>query len=128
MKHKGLLLTLLIPNLLMAGQVEIKYAEFSQRGNSWSANVTLQHEDTGWEHYADGWRIVTADGKELGVRTLYHPHVSEQPFTRSLSGIFIPQNVNTVYVEAHDKVHGWSADRLEVDLTQSKGTRYQVKR
>lgn len=128
MKHKGLLLTLLIPNLLMAGQVEIKYAEFSQRGNSWSANVTLQHEDTGWEHYADSWRIVTVDGKELGVRTLYHPHVSEQPFTRSLSGIFIPQNVNVVYVEAHDKVHGWSADRLEVDLTQSKGTRYQVKR
>jgi hypothetical protein len=84
--------------------------------------------DTGWDHYADGWRVVTADGKVLGHRTLYHPHVNEQPFTRNLSGIKIPAEVNTVFVEAHDKVHGWNKERLEVNLQQAQGERYRVHR
>ena len=89
---------------------------------------TLQSADTGWDHYADGWRVVTDDGKVLGHRTLYHPHVNEQPFTRNLSGIKIPPEVNTVFVEAHDKVHGWNKERLEVDLQQAQGNKYRVKR
>ena len=44
------------------------------------------HPDTGWDDYADGWRVLDMDGNELGMRVLHHPHVDEQPFTRSLSG------------------------------------------
>lgn len=129
MKAKGLVaLFLLVPVPVMAGQAEIRFAEFVKQGHAWSVNVTLQHADTGWDHYADGWRIVTADGRELGMRTLYHPHVKEQPFTRSLGGVVIPDTVQTVYVEAHDKVHGWSPQRLKVDLGQAQGDRYRVRR
>ena len=129
MKFKGLLvLLLLIPITGWTGQVEIRFAEFVKQGNRWSVNVTLQHADTGWDHYADGWRIVTADGTELGMRTLYHPHVNEQPFTRSLGGVIIPESVQTVYVEARDKVHGWSPQRLKIDLGRAKGERYRVRR
>ncbi|HID48590.1 MAG TPA: hypothetical protein EYP40_03090 [Chromatiales bacterium] len=129
MRPKGLVvLLLLVPLLAPAGQVAIRFAEFVKQGHAWSVNVTLQHADSGWDHYADGWRIVTADGRELGRRTLYHPHVNEQPFTRSLGGVIIPDTVQTVYVEAHDKVHGWSPQRLKVDLEQAQGARYRVRR
>jgi len=86
----------------------------------------LRHADTGWEHYADAWRVVTETGKILGTRTLYHPHEEEQPFTRSLRGVQIPQGIGVVIVEAHDKVHGWSGQRVKVDLARAAGERYQV--
>ena len=128
MKKYGLLLMMLLPGFVFADQAVIRQAEFEQHAASWTVSVTLQHADTGWDHYADGWRVVTADGKVLGHRTLYHPHENEQPFTRSLSGITIPVEVNTVFVEAHDKVHGWNKERLEVNLQQAQGERYRVQR
>lgn len=73
-------------------------------------NVTLEHQDTGWKHYANKWEIYTPDGKLLAKRTLYHPHVNEQPFTRSLSGVKIPKGLDKVIVKGHDLVHGYSDD------------------
>ncbi len=73
--------------------------------------VTLSHPDTGWDHYADGWEVLDADGNSLGLRTLFHPHVEEQPFTRSLSGVEIPTNAEVIYIRARCNVDGWS-DRL----------------
>ena len=46
--------------------------------------VTVASPDTGWDKYADEWRIESEAGEVLGVRELTHPHVDEQPFTRSL--------------------------------------------
>jgi hypothetical protein len=129
MKLYGYLLCLtLFTNGAMAGQAAIKHAEFEKYGASWTIAVTLQHADTGWDHYADGWRVVTRDGSVLGHRTLYHPHENEQPFTRNLSNITIPDEINTVFIEAHDKVHGWNPERLEVNLHQAQGERYRVRR
>lgn len=79
-------------------------------------NVTLSHPDTGWDHYADGWEVLDADGNSLGIRELLHPHVTEQPFTRSLSGVNIPQAAQVVYVRARCNIDGWSDDLLEVRL------------
>ena len=93
-----------------------------------SAVCELRHADTGWDHYADAWRVVTEKGEDLGTRTLYHPHENEQPFTRSLSNILIPKGINVIYVEAHDKVHGWSPQRIRVDIRQDKGERYTLGR
>ncbi|MDX1513214.1 MAG: hypothetical protein R3174_05665 [Gammaproteobacteria bacterium] len=112
-----------------AGDVAVEFARFhSESANTWSVSVTLRHADTGWDHYADAWRVVTPEGRELGLRTLYHPHENEQPFTRNLGGIRIPPEITKVYVEAHDKVHGWSPDRIEVDLKESQGDRYEIRR
>ncbi|MDZ7802813.1 hypothetical protein [Thiohalophilus sp.] len=120
---------LLLGTLVRAGEVEILQVELREQGSqSWRADVTLRHADTGWEHYADGWRVVTPDGEVLGHRTLHHPHVNEQPFTRSLSGIAISLAMTQVVVEAHDKVHGWSSDRVTVDLARPEGDRYRLER
>ena len=113
---------------VVAGQVEIVNAHFVLRGGAWQVHTTLRHGDTGWEHYADAWRVVTEAGDVLGERTLLHPHVDEQPFTRSQGGIRIPEDNHIVYVEAHDKEHGWSPQRVQVDLRQTKGERFTVQR
>lgn len=101
---------------LQANEVKIVNVKAFKRGSGWHFNVTLRHGDEGWKHYADAWRVVTKDGKELGTRTLYHPHVEEQPFTRGLGDIMIPSGTKSVFVEAHDKVHGWAKQRYEVRL------------
>ena len=110
-----------------AGDVKILDAEFHSSGGSrWSVNVTLKHGDTGWDHYADNWRVVDGEGNVLGDRVLYHPHVNEQPFTRSLGDVTVAEGITTVFIEAHDKVHGWTPNRLKVDLNKATGGRLRV--
>ena len=112
-----------------AGEVEIVHTRFRHSSaGTWSVDVTLRHADAGWDYYADAWRVVAGDGTVLGTRTLYHPHETEQPFTRSLGGVAIPASMTVVDVEAHDKVHGWSPRRLQVDLEKAEGERFEVSR
>lgn len=85
-------------------------------GSSWNFSVTLRHPDTGWDHYADGWRVLAPDGTELGMRVLHHPHVDEQPFTRSLSGVVVPEGVTEVQIQARCSVDGWDTETVTVDL------------
>ncbi len=110
----------------LAGEVEILRAAFEPTGGLWEISVTLKHDDSGWDHYADRWRIVSEKGEVLGTRTLLHPHVTEQPFTRSLSGVALPEGPATVFIEAHDKVHGWAKKRLEVALPAGKNAAFEV--
>ena len=100
-----------------AGEADVVDVQASKTSSAtYSFDVTVQHADTGWDHYADKWEVLGPDGKVLGTRVLMHPHVNEQPFTRSLSGVQIPQGVKTVTVRAHDKVHEWGGKTMSVDL------------
>ena len=97
--------------------------------------MTVQHPDTGWEDYADGWDVVTPDGTVLKpdpdspfTRLLLHPHEAEQPFTRSQSGIAIPVGVTRVTVRAHDLVDGFGDREVVVDLTAAAGDDFEVER
>ena len=88
----------------MAGDVEIVEAvAYADAGGTWMFDVTLKHGDTGWDHYADQWEVLAPDGSVLGTRTLYHPHVNEQPFRipstatgRSCSGSSCPGDAGPV--------------------------------
>ncbi len=122
------LIVLFSPLCALAGNVEILAAKFSRQvDQSWTVSVTLQHADSGWDHYADAWKVVDAKGTSLGLRTLFHPHVDEQPFTRSLGSVKIPAGLKRVFIEAHDKVHGWSRQRLEIDLDKVRNGQLQVR-
>ncbi len=79
-------------------------------------DVTVRHADEGWGHYADAWQVLAPDGAVLGTRELRHPHVDEQPFTRSLGGVSVPEGVVEVRVRARDSVHGWSARERTVAI------------
>lgn len=72
----------------------------------YTISATVRHGDTGWDHYADGWEVVGPDGKVIATRELAHPHVNEQPFTRSKSGIRISEGITEVTIRARDSVHG----------------------
>lgn len=101
----------------LAGPATVLDAQFRQAGGTWTISVTVAHADTGWEHYADGWEVLAPDGQRLGYRELFHPHVNEQPFTRSLSGVVIPGGLTSVQVRAHDNVDGWGPP-VRFDLPQ----------
>lgn len=100
----------------LAGDAEIVEAAAHREGADWRFDITIRHDDEGWSHYADIWRVVGPEGAVYGERTLLHPHVDEQPFTRSLHGVSIPEGVETVLIEAHDTVHGWSPAVIELHL------------
>lgn len=94
----------------------VENVHMKKSGDTWTFDVTLTHADTGWDDYADGWRVLDAKGNELGVRNLAHPHVNEQPFTRSLSGVSIPADVTEVGIQARDSVGGWSSAVKKINL------------
>ncbi|MCQ0986701.1 hypothetical protein [Jiella marina] len=98
---------LFLPQLVSAGEVTVEGVSVTQTGpGTYSFAVTLRHADEGWDHYADRWEVRGADGTVFGTRTLLHPHVNEQPFTRSAFGIEIPEGLSEVTVVGHDSVHG----------------------
>ncbi|KIC40319.1 hypothetical protein RA27_16080 [Ruegeria sp. ANG-R] len=111
-----LILTALLTTPVFADSPKIEKVATSQSGDAWSFDVTIRHPDTGWDDYADGWRVLDMDGKELGMRVLHHPHVDEQPFTRSLGGVVIPDGTTQVQIQARDSVGGWSEDTTVIDL------------
>lgn len=99
-----------------ADQAKVEGATARKNGGTWTFEVTIRHPDTGWDHYADGWAVLAPDGTQLGYRKLHHPHETEQPFTRSLSGVSVPDNLDRVIIRAHDSVHGWSDQRYTLKL------------
>ncbi|WP_251418393.1 hypothetical protein [Lutimaribacter degradans] len=97
----------------------IERAEAARSGMGWRFDVTLSHPDSGWDHFADGWEVLTPDGTRLAIRVLHHPHVKEQPFTRSLSNVMLPDGLREVQIRARCSVDGWVGK--PVTLTLSPG-------
>jgi hypothetical protein len=118
------------------GDADVEYVRAVENADrSWTFYVTVRHPDTGWEDYADGWDVVTPDGTVLKndpsqpfTRLLLHPHVDEQPFTRSQGGIALPPGVTEVSVRAHDLVDGYGGREILVDLEAVEGSGYRVER
>ena len=85
-------------------------------GDTYRFDVTVRSGDTGWDKYADRWEVRAPDGSVLGTRELAHPHETEQPFTRSLSGVAVAASIDRVVVAAHDSVLGFCGVTQEVVL------------
>jgi hypothetical protein len=116
-----------------ADVLDVKAVQTS--ADTWTFTVTIFHPDKGWEDYADGWDVVLPDGAVIKpdpdspfTRLLLHPHDTEQPFTRSQSGIVIPIAVTEVTVRAHDLIDGFGGQEVAVDLTADSGQYFTVER
>ncbi len=104
----GLLIGLIGSVPVAAGAGEAAVLDATARANpdgTYAISATIAHADTGWEHYANKWEVVGPNGQVLDTRTLFHPHVGEQPFTRSLARVEIPIGVTEVIIRAYDSVH-----------------------
>jgi len=99
-----------------AGEADVLEVEVTAAGEGYRFAVTVAHADEGWDHYADRFEVLTPAGEILGVRTLHHPHVDEQPFTRSLSGVIVPDDLDRIVVRARDSVHGYGGQSVELAL------------
>lgn len=112
-------LTLLVVSpVAFAGEADVVAAKARKSGDGWHFDVTVAHADSGWDHYADAWDVVGPDGAVYGTRELLHPHVDEQPFTRSLSGVAIPEGVSEVTIRARDSEHGYGGREFTLQLPQ----------
>jgi hypothetical protein len=108
---------LLAAGAAAAGEADVlEVAVVGGHERTYSFEVTVRHADEGWDHYADKWDVVAPDGTVLGTRTLHHPHVEEQPFTRSLRDVKVPAGIDEVTVRAHDSVHGYGGQTVTVKL------------
>lgn len=83
----------------------------------WSFEVTVSSPYDTPDRYADAWRVLDGDDIELGVRELSHDHAGEQPFTRDLSDVAVPDDVVVVFIEGRDLINGWSGQRFALELT-----------
>jgi hypothetical protein len=100
-----------------AGEADVVSVKAEATGEGvYRFDVTVRHADEGWDHYADRWEVLAPDGTVLASRVLLHPHVDEQPFTRSLGGVEIPAGIDRVAVRAHDKVHEVGGRTMTVAL------------
>jgi hypothetical protein len=123
-----------VPDLV--GNADVIYVRaVKEATGAWTFHVTVSHPDRGWDDYADGWNVVTPDGIVLKpdaespfTRLLLHPHEQEQPFTRSQSGIAVPEGIAQLVVRAHDLVDGFGGAEVLVDLGMRSGEGYSVER
>jgi hypothetical protein len=109
---------------------QVEYVEAIEVSTDvWRFDVTVRHNDKGWDHYADAWQVMDPrSGEILGERILAHPHDNEQPFTRSQSGITIPADLTQVLVRAKCNVHEFGGREILLDLSQEEGESYRVQR
>ncbi|MBT3787247.1 MAG: hypothetical protein HN725_04450 [Alphaproteobacteria bacterium] len=111
------LLLSIAPGISAANEVDVVRVKVHKSGPGvYRFDVTLRHKDIGWKHYANAWEVLTPDGKILDTRILAHPHVNEQPFTRSLSGVKIPMDIKAVTIRARDLVHEYGGKTMIVKL------------
>lgn len=118
MKHLiSLILSILVSAQLHAGEADVIKVDVRQGiPGEYHFDVTVRHDDHGWDHYANKWEVVAADGTVLGTRVLHHPHDNEQPFTRSLSGVKVPAGIDSVTLRAYDSQHEAGGKTVTVKL------------
>lgn len=104
-----------------AGQADVLEVDITPQGNNrFSFSVTLRHADTGWDHYANQYEVISPQGKVLAVRHLAHPHIHEQPFTRQLHDVRIPKNFTWVKVRAKDLRHKYGGREVTLSVPHPK--------
>ena len=81
-------------------------------------DVTVKSVDKGWDYFADAFEVLAPDGKLLGRRVLLHPHETEQPFTRDLYGVKVPEGIREVVVRARHKPKGYDGRTMRVKLPE----------
>lgn len=100
-----------------AGGADVIDASATQEPNGrYTVTATILHKDEGWKHYVNRFEVLTPDGKLIGARYLGHPHVNEQPFTRSATSVNVPEGINEIRIRAHDNVHGFSGKEFTLKL------------
>lgn len=108
---------------------QVKHVDAQQsKDGTWCFDTQILHNDQGWGHYADAWQIKDVKGNVLGERVLAHPHDNEQPFTRKLCHVKIPDGTTNIIVSAKCNEHGFGGHTINLDMGVSKGINFTIQR
>lgn len=89
-------------------------------GGKWDIHVAVLHNDEGWDHYANVWQVIdAADGEVIGERILAHPHDTEQPFTRSLTGVKIPEGIEEILIRSRCNIHEYGGKEIRLTIPKN---------
>ena len=104
--------------LAMAGAADVIDATARQATDgTWSFEVTLRCDDRGADYFCDRFEVMTLTGRVVGVRRLLHDHTDEQPFTRDLQGVHVPDGFpRGVLIRGHHNIRGYDGATLKLDL------------
>lgn len=96
---------------------DIREAELkSEGGGTYALSVTVSSPYDSPERYADGWRVLAPDGTVLGEHELMHDHANEQPFTRTQTGLEIPEGTEEITVEGRDLENGYGGETVTIPV------------
>lgn len=109
-----------LPQFVSAGEADVlKVRAKCNDKNKCRFSVRVRHRDKGWNHYVDRWEVLSLEREVLATRVLAHPHVDEQPFTRSLTVDIAPEH-KSVIVRAHDSEHGYGGEEITVVIREGE--------
>jgi hypothetical protein len=112
----GTLLLSLLAATAQAGEPRVTWVEVTEEVRSHTVTAVLEHDDEAAYHFLDGWRVTTSEGEVLAEQGFEHPRPQAPPRRATLTGIRLPEGVERIRVEAHDRLHGWGDDAVEVEL------------
>ncbi len=95
---------------------DVTAVEIGQDDQTFTVDVTMSSPYDSPKRYADGWRVLDEQGDVLGEMELGHDHADEQPFTRTQTGLAIPEDVTTVTVEGRDSENGYGGATVEATV------------
>jgi hypothetical protein len=122
-------------NASKAFETDLRYAQVrnvemeENADGTWNFSVTVEHADTGWDHYANLWQIIDGEtGRVIAERVLAHPHVEAQPFSRSLRNIELSDDLRFLVVRARCNEHGYRGKQVRIDRRILRGEDYRIYR
>ena len=79
--------------------------------------VTMRCDDRGATYFCDRFEILSPSMRVVGVRRMLHDHTDEQPFTRELQGVNVPNGFpRGVLIRGHHNARGYDGATLKLDL------------
>lgn len=109
--------------LAMAGAADVIAASARQTPDgTWSFEVTMRCDDRGADYFCDRFEVLTPTARVVGVRRLLHDHSDEQPFTRDLQGVRVPDGFpRGVLIRGHHNIRGYEGAALKLALPARAG-------
>lgn len=115
------LLSLIVATAASVGAVsadapKVLSASATQDDGLWTIKVTMSHVDTGWDHYAKGFELLSPDKKRLAYGEIARPHVGKKTIETTLTGITLPKGLTYVLIRTRCSLVGWASETERLDL------------
>ncbi len=109
--------------LALPGAADVIAATARQAADgSWSFEVTMRCDDRGADYFCDRFEVLTPTARVVGVRRLLHDHTDEQPSTRDLQGVHVPDGFpRGVLIRGHHNIRGYDGAALKLELPARAG-------